>query len=74
MVTTIQLRENVKDSLNKMKEKENETYEEVILKMMHNIEDQKRKQKQLLKEGYIEMAKETISLHKEWSLADKDWD
>ncbi|MBU0962854.1 MAG: hypothetical protein KKD48_03030 [Nanoarchaeota archaeon] len=74
MVTTIQLRENVKDALDKMKETGKETYEEVIVKMMNNIEEQMRKQKQLLKEGYIEMAKESININKEWASADKDWD
>lgn len=74
MVTTIQLKENVRDALDRMKETGKETYEEVIVKMMRNTEEQMRKQKQLLKEGYIEMAKESININKEWSSIDKDWD
>jgi len=42
--------------------------------MMRNAEEQMRKQKQLLKEGYMEMAKESANINKEWVSADKNWD
>ena len=44
MITTIQLREKVKNALEKMKEGRTETYEDVIVKMIYNIREQKRKQ------------------------------
>ena len=74
MVTTIQLRENVKDELDRLKESGKETYEEVILTLMRVAEQCKRGQKTLLAEGYKEMAKESLSVNKEWSVADKDWE
>ena len=73
MVTTIQLNEDVKNALDRMKENK-ESYEEVIVKMMRAAENQKRHNKHLLKEGYAEMANELSSITKEWSSIDKDWD
>jgi len=65
MVTTIQLNENVKKNLDKLKTNK-ETYEEVILKMMSELEEQKRKQKDLLIEGCKEMAEDSLRITKEW--------
>ena len=45
MITTIQLNQKVKEALNRMKENERETYEEIILKIIHAVEKQKRNQK-----------------------------
>jgi len=50
MVTTIQLNENVKNALDRMKSNR-ETYEEVILNLMKIAEKCKREQEQLLIEG-----------------------
>ena len=72
MVTTIQLRENVRDELNRLKEAGKETYEEVILNLIRLVEKCKREQKERLITGYKEMAKESLSVSKEWSAADKD--
>lgn len=78
MVTTIQLNENVRKTLEKMKEHSKETYEDVIVKMVKQLEEQKRKQKELLIEGYKEMAEESLKICDEWKYADAEisceWD
>jgi len=71
-ISTIQIHDNVKKALAKLKET-NESYEEAIVKMMKIIEKQKMQNKQLLKEGYKEMAQESLAVTKEWFAADKDW-
>jgi len=73
MVTTIQLNENVKKALDRMKENK-ETYEEVILNLMKIAEKQKREQKQLLIEGYKEMAEESLKINKEFEAIEEDFD
>ena len=73
MVTTIQLREDVKRELDRLKESGKETYEEVIINLMRITEEHKRKRKKLLAEGYKEMARESLKVNKDWSVADKDW-
>lgn len=74
MITTIQIHENVKNQLEKMKLSGKETYEEVILELITAAEQSRRNQKALLIEGYKEMAKESLRITKEWSAADKDWE
>jgi len=66
MITTIQIRDNVKSQLDKMKESERQTYEEIIIALIKIAELQKRKQEQLLIEGYKEMAEESLRITKEW--------
>ena len=73
MITTIQIHEKVKKELDKIKE-EKESYEEVILKLMEKVEIEKRKNKELLIEGYKEMAEDSLKINEEWSNADVDWD
>jgi molybdopterin-guanine dinucleotide biosynthesis protein len=65
MVTSIQLNENVKNALDRMKSNK-ETYEEIILNLMKIAEKCKREQEQLLIEGYKEMAQESLKIAKEW--------
>ncbi len=78
MVTTIQLNENVKNALDRMKSNK-ETYEEVILNLMRIAEKCKREQEELLIEGYKEMAEENLKIEKEWEgtlmdgLEDEKW-
>ncbi|MEK6826907.1 MAG: hypothetical protein AABX99_00285 [Nanoarchaeota archaeon] len=78
MVTTIQLNENVKKALDRMKSGK-ETYEELILNLMKIAERQKREQEQLLIEGCKEMAGESFKIAKEWEgtlmdgLRDEKW-
>ena len=73
MVTTIQLNENVKSALDRLKTNK-ETYEEIILKLMRAAEEQKRRQRRLLIEGYKEMAEESLKICKEWEAADAELD
>ena len=65
MVTTIQLNEDVKNALDRLKTNK-ETYEQVILNLMKIAEKCKREQEQLLIEGYKEMAEEILKSAKEW--------
>ena len=74
MITTIQLNQKVKEALNRMKENERETYEEIILKIIHAVEKQKRNQKELLIEGYREMAEESLKIAREFEAIEEDFD
>ncbi len=74
MITTIQLNENVKNSLDRMKERGKETYEEVIVKMMKQIEEQKRRHIDLMIEGAKETAEESLKITKEFEAIDEDFD
>ncbi len=65
MITTIQLNENVKIALDRIKTNR-ETYEEVIVNLLKIAELQKRRQESLLIEGYKEMAEESLRIAKEW--------
>lgn len=65
MVTTIQLNENVKSELNRLKTGK-ETYEEVIIDLIKIVEISKRKQEQLLIEGCKVMAEENLKITKEF--------
>lgn len=69
MITTIQLRQNVKNELDRLKT-DRQTYEEIILRLIKLAEQQKRKQKELLIEGYKEMADESLKITKEWETTD----
>ncbi len=66
MVTTIQLNENIKNQLERLKNSKNQTYEDVILSLMQLAEENKRNQKELLIEGCKEMAGENIKITKEF--------
>jgi len=73
MVTTIQLNENVKTALDRLKTNK-ETYEEVILNLMKIAEKCKREQEDLLIEGCKVMAEDMIKINKEWEGVDSDLD
>ena len=66
MVTTIQLNENVKNKLTSLKSSSKETYEDVIIKLVSQIEKQKREQEQLLIESCKEMYDDMLKIDKEW--------
>ncbi len=66
MITTIQLNEQVKNSLNNLKESKKQTYEEVILTLIKIAKEQKKKQEELMIEGCKEMAKEDLRIANEW--------
>ncbi|MEK6888485.1 MAG: hypothetical protein AABW80_00070 [Nanoarchaeota archaeon] len=76
MVTSIQLNENVKNALDRMKQKSNETYEDVIVNMMKTLEMQRRKQIDLMIEGCKVMAEDSLRITKEWESTDAtlDWE
>lgn len=65
MITTIQLSEQTKNSLNKMK-LDRETYESLIIRMIQLLENKKRKQKEFLIEGCKVMAEENLAITKEF--------
>lgn len=65
MVTTIQLNEDVKNALDKLKTNK-ETYEQVILNLMKIAEKCKRDKEQLLIEGCKEMYDDMLKINKEW--------
>lgn len=75
MITTIQLTEETKKALERAKEKNTETYEEVIKMLLQQVEKQKREQKNLMIEGCIFMAEESLKITKEWETTDAtlDW-
>lgn len=72
-ITTIQIRENVKSELDKMKSR-NQSYEEVIINLMDAAEKSNRSQKELLIEGCKVMAEESLRVTKEWETTDEDLD
>ncbi|GBE20630.1 hypothetical protein BMS3Abin17_01372 [archaeon BMS3Abin17] len=73
MVTTIQLNENVKNALDRLKTNK-ETYEQIILNLMKVAEEQKRKQEKLLIEGCKAMAEDSLKINKELEAIDAELD
>ena len=75
MITTIQLNESVKKTLDRLKSGK-ETYENVIVKMIKTLEEQKREQRELLIEGCKEMAEDNLKITKEFEISDSeiDWE
>ena len=65
MVTTIQLNENVKRELDKLKSSK-ETYEDAILNLMKIARENKKEQEKLLIEGCKEMYDDMLEIAKEW--------
>ena len=76
MITTIQLGENVKNELERLKESKGDTYEKVILSLIKIAEEKKRKQTDLLIEGCKVMAEDSLRITKEWETTDAsiDWE
>lgn len=72
MVTSIQLNENVKEILERLKEKRNESYEDVIIKLIRERENDKGRIEKLLIEECKEMAEENIIISKDWEGTLKD--
>jgi len=75
-ITTIQIHEDVKEELAQFKEKSNESYEEIILKLIKHIEKEKRQKRDLMIEGCKEMAEDSLKITKEWEATDSrlDWE
>lgn len=79
MITTIQIHEDVKRDLDKMKESQKETYEEIITRLMGFVEMQRRKQVSLMIEGCKEMAGESLKISREFEAIESiesnlDWE
>ena len=74
MITTIQIHEKTKSELDSIK-REKETYEEIIVRLIDSEEKQKRLNKNLLIEGYKEMAEDNLKTTKEWVSTEskQDW-
>ena len=75
MITTIQLNENVKNALDRLKSNK-ETYEQVILNLMKIADKHKREQEQLLIEGCKVMAEESLKITKEFEVIENldEWE
>ena len=73
MITTIQIHTDVKMQLDKLKKNRNLSYEDVILELITYSEKEKRKQHNLLVEGYRKWAGESKNITKEWSETEEDW-
>ena len=75
MVTTIQLNEDVKNALDRLKVNK-ETYEEVIINLMNLAEECRRNKEQFLIEGCKEMAEENLKVTKKFESIEslKDWE
>ncbi len=65
MVTTIQLNENVKSDLDRLKSGK-DTYEDVIVKMIEKEKNDRKKIEELLEEGCREMYDDMLKMAKEW--------
>ena len=75
-ISTIQLNENVKLALERLKEKRNESYEDVIVKLLNEKQKSKKELEKLMKEGYKEMAEESLKITKEFEAIEdfRDWE
>ena len=73
MITSIQLDDSTKRALDRIKENK-ETYEQVIVSLLKFADEQKRKQEELLIEGYKEMTEESLKITKEFEAIEEDFD
>lgn len=75
MVTTIQLNENIKKSLDRLRTNK-ETYEQIIINLMKQVEEQKRNHIELMIEGAKETAEESLKITKEFEAIENldDWE
>ena len=76
MINIIEIRENVKQELAQLKEDINESYEDVIIRLMRQVQKQKKQQQMLLIEGCKEMAEESLKICKEFDSIEEyfDWE
>ena len=74
VITTIQLNDEIKRALSRLKQNERDTYEDVIVRMMREARRRRNKSIDLLEEGYREMARTSIETTQEWSAAESTWD
>lgn len=74
MISSVQLRSNTKQALDKIKEKPSESYEEVILRLIKLTEQQKRSHINLMIEGAKETANESLKITKDFEKIDQNFD
>jgi predicted CopG family antitoxin len=76
MVTTIQLNENVKNALARMKQSPRESFEDVLVRLIRLSESLNKEKEKLLIEGYKEMAEETLKITKEFEVIEdlSEWE
>jgi hypothetical protein len=74
MVTTIQLGEDIKSELSRLKFSSNDTYEDVIVELIESVRSKEREKIELLKEGYSLWSKELSKLNDDWSQVEEGWD
>ena len=74
MVSSIQLGHKVKETLASYRTSPKQSYEDIILHLIAEVEKNKRKKEELLIEGCKEMAKENLKICKEWEHLDKEVD
>lgn len=74
MTSTIQLSNKVKESLTVYKIYPRESYEDVIVNLISEVEEKRRADEELLIEGCKEMAEESLKIVKEWEHLDKEVD
>lgn len=74
-ITTIQIRENVKRALDRMKTNR-KSYEEIIIDLIKAAEQCKRNNEELLIEGCKEMAEENLKITHEFEAIEdlRDWE
>ncbi|MEX0920158.1 MAG: hypothetical protein WDZ69_01080 [Candidatus Pacearchaeota archaeon] len=65
MVTSIQLNEDVKKALDRLKIGK-ETYESIIIKMLNQVEKKEMERKELMIEGAKEMAEGNLKITREF--------
>ena len=75
MLTTIQIHKETKDQLEAIKEK-NESFEEVIERLIEKNEVEKRTNEKMMIQGCREMAEDSLRITKEWEPIDSklDWE
>ncbi len=71
-ISTIQIRDYVKKQLELLKEKQGQSYEDVIVKLIHESDEKKKKRKDLLIEGCKEMYNDMLEITKEWESTDAE--
>ncbi len=76
MISSIQIHEETKRSLERFKEDKKQSYEEVIEKLIEQAVKRENEREQLLIEGYKEMAQDSLQITKEWESSEEmlEWE
>lgn len=68
-ISSIQIRESVKRELEKLKQKSNESYEDVIVSLISSKQHKKNELEKMIREECEEMAEENLKIAKEGETA-----